>query len=1322
MTFYQNGIPNNFTGSQQINQIGGFPTGNRYISLFNNEQIQVKIPQLEPGRTYYAELYVKHTNCVAPNIGRLELWASNYDVPEFDYNGCCFLTVLEDFGLNQSAEPWDKVTTCFQADVFCNGSQPLNGLSIALLDYPTTPNSRVYLDDFKLVPLLDLGDDIVVCNTSLPIILQPTCPIDGLTYNWSIPSGVNVNFPCGNPDCSSIEITSWPSNVSSISVSCDVSIQNSDNECSALDEITIIFDEDPEFSIDGSNNMCESTEYCYSVSQTASGTFSFEVSEGATITSNQNGCIEVDWGELIEGQISVTYTTTLGCSYTETITTYLCCQGTYKTFVNPQITDFLNNSSTNSPSVKTELAQWLSISPLNGSSYTSSPAGISVTMDNSILGTVSIVGNLIVDVGQLTITDSELLFSECGGVLFNGDFPQDLVIQNDSYLHSCDGKLWNGIIVNGAVGSSINMSHSKIEDAYTGIYLVNQPDFTIQNNVFNQNITHIRIRNSNYLNSAVITGNDFLCNASSNPVFGGTLSLMSNETDCEDAGFVPFITNFGIDLQLVNNVTIESNDFENAYCGIRSLSSSIVAFKNDFSKIRNYVNPIWYDASSTLAPYSAMNNEFAGCGIYGENSYLSTPSFNAGGYIDVSGSTFKDVQFGIKINNKNLSYLGISSTTKTNILIQYNEFDNIAYPFDFYSGSNTAVGIFGVSSAGLSLSNTTFAQNVVVDNNSIQGFANGIVMKNCTADIDVTNNLFNTVVQNNNWKFGNAISFAAIGSIQWTFITLNYWPFNQIQIPIAVAFEPYNIQSNTIGQQVPITDLNARGIGVKVMSSNYGNIEGNSIFMSPIISSQQGISSIKSNDVNIINNNVYRPSQAISPSWLQSQNNGILIQDSKNNIVCENEISYFASGLTVQNLSNNMKIKCNEFFESQYQGVSLRNAIFGDQNTSTGDPFDNRWIDASLNSMRIKGQLSLNGGPHKWYYGSVGGYTSEYFLDQNAQSLANVNVAPFNSNPPPFQPWPYLTSSIPECGTLSNCTLHGRSSFFESKRVGERDSLFGNIVSLVNPELLTDTSAAEYFSLAEYVFETFYTDSTWLNLSDPSDTLYQNFFEACLDLPSIKQFVLQFSSNGLSPDSLMLDSLSTLYNDNDSLIAAAINQWTSSQINNLIAENDRITPLHQRDVESKQALNVYYNSWLKGRYTLSNADSIALNAIAFQDPSVAGEGVYLARMLLDTIVIEPESQARLSQILTEEENSNSILPIVYPNPNDGTFVVDLNFDPESKVLLTLTDITGRTIFKGVQETRTQSYSFKSLSAGVYIYKIELKNELLMQGKLIIQSQ
>jgi len=139
-------------------------------------------------------------------------------------------------------------------------------------------------------------------------------------------------------------------------------------------------------------------------------------------------------------------------------------------------------------------------------------------------------------------------------------------------------------------------------------------------------------------------------------------------------------------------------------------------------------------------------------------------------------------------------------------------------------------------------------------------------------------------------------------------------------------------------------------------------------------------------------------------------------------------------------------------------------------------------------------------------------------------------------------------------------------------------------------------------------------------------------------------------------------------------------------------------------------------------HTTSASDSALLNAIAFDDPSISGDGVYFARMLLDTIVIEPESQARLSQILTEEENANSILPIVYPNPNDGTFVVDLNFDPESQVLLTLTDITGRTIFKGVQETRTQSYSFESLSAGVYIFKIELNNELLMHGKLIIQSQ
>ena len=40
------------------------------------------------------------------------------------------------------------------------------------------------------------------------------------------------------------------------------------------------------------------------------------------------------------------------------------------------------------------------------------------------------------------------------------------------------------------------------------------------------------------------------------------------------------------------------------------------------------------------------------------------------------------------------------------------------------------------------------------------------------------------------------------------------------------------------------------------------------------------------------------------------------------------------------------------------------------------------------------------------------------------------------------------------------------------------------------------------------------------------------------------------------------------------------------------------------------------------------SDSLVLNAIAFNDPTIAGEGVYLARMLLDRIHLKSQKHIR----------------------------------------------------------------------------------------------
>ena len=73
---------------------------------------------------------------------------------------------------------------------------------------------------------------------------------------------------------------------------------------------------------------------------------------------------------------------------------------------------------------------------------------------------------------------------------------------------------------------------------------------------------------------------------------------------------------------------------------------------------------------------------------------------------------------------------------------------------------------------------------------------------------------------------------------------------------------------------------------------------------------------------------------------------------------------------------------------------------------------------------------------------------------------------------------------------------------------------------------------------------------------------------------------------------------------------------------------------------------------------------------------------------LNTIVYDIAQQARLSQSEVEEiKMHDSRQPVVYPNPNNRSFTIDLNFDPEEKVSISLIDLTGRIIYNSFQSIK-----------------------------------
>lgn len=75
-------------------------------------------------------------------------------------------------------------------------------------------------------------------------------------------------------------------------------------------------------------------------------------------------------------------------------------------------------------------------------------------------------------------------------------------------------------------------------------------------------------------------------------------------------------------------------------------------------------------------------------------------------------------------------------------------------------------------------------------------------------------------------------------------------------------------------------------------------------------------------------------------------------------------------------------------------------------------------------------------------------------------------------------------------------------------------------------------------------------------------------------------------------------------------------------------------------------------------------------------------------------------------------NENKIIknkPLIYPNP----FSNDINIDitDNGSAIITLTDLTGRTLKKINQQTQTKNYNFPNLNPGIYILTITCENKI-----------
>ena len=128
-----------------------------------------------------------------------------------------------------------------------------------------------------------------------------------------------------------------------------------------------------------------------------------------------------------------------------------------------------------------------------------------------------------------------------------------------------------------------------------------------------------------------------------------------------------------------------------------------------------------------------------------------------------------------------------------------------------------------------------------------------------------------------------------------------------------------------------------------------------------------------------------------------------------------------------------------------------------------------------------------------------------------------------------------------------------------------------------------------------------------------------------------------------------------------------------------------------------------------------------LNDVAFLSPSDAGDAVYIARMLLDTLIHDPVQPARYGEI-EKSTPKLSYAITVFPNPASTSITVRIAGDVEYPVQVQIIDLSGRTVQEKTQVIAEQQYSLDNLAAGTYLYEILNHSGLLQRGKLVFTKR
>lgn len=559
------------------------------------------------------------------------------------------------------------------------------------------------------------------------------------------------------------------------------------------------------------------------------------------------------------------------------------------------------------------------------------------------------------------------------------------------------------------------------------------------------------------------------------------------------------------------------------------------------------------------------------------------------------------------------------------------------------------------------------SMDVSVLSNTINNLTTGVSINNCSYSGNGFNISNNTIDDCSTGVY--AIDCAGSSGFWVLSNNINLAAPTSNSKPNSKGISIVNTTLNTYPQlSIYYNNIKRVSTGIEVTNHTAPNIQSNTITaLSDLGSSIQSHGILVTNcpSLDIRSNTVTGPS---SWAWWM---NGIRIEPGcSNSIVLYNSVNDIGRGLFFSG-SNLGTETAKNHMKNNTDGFLLNYGTIGYQNGSSGSckATENTW-EGVFNSSHINSYYSDGSQSTMNLYGNPCSTSSGPCMRPN-----NMTSLVYPSN--------YNAVPTPVCTTLS-----GRSAD--------------------NGKLLQQVDVAK----DEYTFPAPYSTSAkwWAKYSLYNLLQMDTIQQTLQDLPVPE--LTDFSNNNSNTNIGKLYDLNTAVNTGDATIA-------TFAINNFNPEN--AIEQYLKDVYT---INISYHT----NDTLTGSEISTLQAIAQLCPYESGPAVYNARVLLSTVdtavyVNECEIVPLLSShknLIIEDDNRNDNI-VIFPNPATYKLNLTVILQEGETATLTIYDITGKLILSDTfnSDNEAKEISVSALSEGMYIYKVNVNNENVKQGKLII---